>query len=69
MAIIATLGRLPEADEYQPASGIEARFGSLNRAFSLVKRVTGAADWEAITRRCSEDLLVYLALGKFDTSR
>lgn len=65
MAMIATLGRLPEADEFQPATEIEARFGSLNRAFSLIKRVTGAAEWEAITRRCSEDLLVYLALGRF----
>jgi DNA phosphorothioation-associated putative methyltransferase len=65
LAMIATLGRLPEADEFAPAAEIEARFGSLNRAFSLVKRVTGAAEWEAITRRCAEDLLVYLALGRF----
>jgi DNA phosphorothioation-associated putative methyltransferase len=65
MSMIATLGRLPEADEFRHATEIEARFGSLNRAFSLVKRVTGAAEWEAITRRCSEDLLVYLALGRF----
>jgi DNA phosphorothioation-associated putative methyltransferase len=65
MAMIATLGRLPEADEYRPATEIEARFGSLNRAFSLIKRVTGASEWEAITRRCAEDLLVYLALGRF----
>ncbi len=65
MALIATLGRLPEADEYRPATEIEARFGSLNRAFSLIKRVTGASEWEAITRRCAEDLLVYLALGRF----
>ena len=63
--MIATLGRLPEADEYRPATEIAARFGSLNRAFSLIKRVTGASEWEAITRRCAEDLLVYLALGRF----
>lgn len=65
MAIIATLGRLPEAEEFRFAAEIEARFGSLNQAFSLVKRVTGAAEWDAITRRCTEDLLVYLALGRF----
>ena len=63
--MIATLGRLPEADEFRPATEIEARFGSLNRAFSLIKGVTGASEWEAITRRCTEDLLVYLALGRF----
>ena len=62
--MVATLGRLPEADELGPATEIEARFGSLNRAFSLIKRVTGASEWEAITRRCAEDLLVYLALGR-----
>lgn len=65
MAVIATLGRLPEADEFRPATEIEARFGSLNRAFSLIKRVTGATEWETLTRRCSEDLLVYLGLGRF----
>jgi DNA phosphorothioation-associated putative methyltransferase len=65
MAMIATLGRLPEADEFPAAPDIVARFGSLNRAFSLVKRVTGTFEWEAITRRCTEDLLVYLALGRF----
>jgi DNA phosphorothioation-associated putative methyltransferase len=65
MAMIATLGRLPEADEFRHATEIEARFGSLNRAFSLVKRVTGGDEWETITRRRSEDLLVYLALGRF----
>ena len=65
MAMIATLGRLPEADEFQRASEIEARFGSLTRGFTLVKRVTGASEWEEITQRRSEDLLVYLALGRF----
>ena len=65
MATIATLGRLPEADEFRPAAEIEARFGSLKRAFALVKRVTGTDEWDAITRRSTEDLLVYLALGRF----
>jgi hypothetical protein len=60
VAMIAILGRLQEADEFNPSED-EARFGSFNRAFSLIKRVTGAAEWEAITRRCSEYLLVYRA--------
>jgi DNA phosphorothioation-associated putative methyltransferase len=41
------------------------RFGSLRRAFALVRRVTGLAEWEAIRRRRTEDLLVYLALSRF----
>ena len=65
MTAIAALGRLPEADEFPEAAEIASRFGSLKRAFALVKRVTGADDWDTITRRCTEDLLVYLALGRF----
>lgn len=65
MTTIAKLGRLPEVDECPQVSELEARFGSLKRAFALVKRVTGVAEWDAITQRCTEDLLVYLALGRF----
>jgi DNA phosphorothioation-associated putative methyltransferase len=65
MAAIAALGRLPEADEFPQAAELETRFGSLKRAFALVKRVTGTDEWDAIARRCTEDLLVYLALGRF----
>jgi DNA phosphorothioation-associated putative methyltransferase len=65
MAKIATLGRLPESDEFPQAAEIEARFSSLKRAFALVKRVTGTDEWDAIARRCTEDLLVDLALGRF----
>ena len=65
MATIAALGRLPEADEFAQAPEVETRFGSLKRAFALIKRVTGSDDWDAIARRNTEDLLVYLALGRF----
>jgi DNA phosphorothioation-associated putative methyltransferase len=65
MASIAALGRLPEADELPESAELETRFGSFKRAFALVKRVTGPDEWDAITRRCTEDLLVYLALGRF----
>ena len=65
MATIAALGRLPEADELTQAAEVETRFGSLRRAFALIKRVTGSEDWDAIARRNTEDLLVYLALGRF----
>jgi DNA phosphorothioation-associated putative methyltransferase len=65
MAAIANLGRLPEGDEYPPAAAVAAAFGSLKRAFALVRRVTGEAQWDAIRQRRSEDLLVYLALSRF----
>jgi len=65
MAAIASLGQLPKADEFPQANEIESIFGSLKRAFALVKRVTGTDGWDAITRRCTDDLLVYLAPGRF----
>jgi DNA phosphorothioation-associated putative methyltransferase len=65
MDMIASLGRLPESDEFPGTGEIEAAFGSLKRAFALIRRVTGSEPWEAIRQRKSEDLLVYVALGKF----
>jgi DNA phosphorothioation-associated putative methyltransferase len=64
-AAVADLGRLPHADEFPQADAVAARFGSLARAFALVRRVTGPAEWEAVRRRRTEDLLVYLALARF----
>jgi DNA phosphorothioation-associated putative methyltransferase len=65
MAIIADLGRLPEAEEFPGAFELVERFGSLKRAFSLVRRVTGTEEWDGIRQRRTEDMLVYLALSRF----
>jgi DNA phosphorothioation-associated putative methyltransferase len=65
MAMIADLGRLPEAEELPGTSHLVEQFGSLKRAFGLVRRVTGPAEWDAIRQRRTEDLLVYLALARF----
>jgi DNA phosphorothioation-associated putative methyltransferase len=65
MATIAVLGRLPEGDEFSRIPELETKFGSLKKAFALIRRVTGTAEWDTITKRCAEDLLVYLALGRF----
>jgi DNA phosphorothioation-associated putative methyltransferase len=65
MAAVATLGRLPEVEEFPEATLVIERFGSLKRAFAVVRRVTGEAEWDAIAQRRTEDLLVYLALARF----
>lgn len=65
MAVIADLGRLPEADEFPQAEATAERLGSLKRALALVRRVTGEAEWVAIRQRRTEDMLVYLALSRF----
>ena len=60
-------GRLPAGVELDvdATSAIVDVFGSIPRAFSLVRRVTGAQHWEAIRQACRHDLLVYLALAAF----
>ena len=65
MAAIATLGRLPEPDEYADSDRLIAAFGSLKRAFALIRRVTGPEEWDALRRQRTEDMLVYLALARF----
>jgi DNA phosphorothioation-associated putative methyltransferase len=65
MTAIADLGRLPEPDEFASADAVIAPFGSLKRAFALIRRVTGEEEWQTVRRRRTEDLLVYLALARF----
>jgi DNA phosphorothioation-associated putative methyltransferase len=65
MASVTDLGRLPEPDEFPQTAAVVAEFGSLKRAFALVRRVTGEEEWETIRQRRTEDLLVYLALSRF----
>ena len=63
----AELGRLPEPDECPTSLELIEQFGSLKRAFAVVRKAAGEAEWEVSAKRVSEDLLVYLALGRFQT--
>ena len=65
MAALTELGRLPGPEEFPRSAEVIERFGSLNKAFALIRRVTEAQPWEDIARRRTEDLLVYLALSRF----
>ena len=65
METITDLGRLPEPDEFRESAKLIGEFGSIKRAFALVRRVTGEEAWESIRTRKVEDLLIYLALGRF----
>ena len=58
-------GRLPADTELDVASQIKEVFGSIARAFSLVRRVTGPDPWETARRERRDDLLVYVALAAF----
>lgn len=58
-------GRLPDASEATAFEPLIAEFVSLKRAFRLVVKVTGAAQWDTAKAERTQDLLVYLALSRF----
>ena len=58
-------GRLPHSGELTDEAAINDQFGSVRRAFSLVRRVTGAERWVDLEARSGRDFLVYLALAAF----
>lgn len=66
IARIAELGRVPFKDEFERTGEIENEFGSIRRAFFLIRRVTGGDAWEEIGDQRTQDLLVYLALSRFE---
>ena len=65
MAFHTERGRLPTADELPEELGLKAEFGSLKRAFQIVLQATNPQEWDSITDRRRQDLLVYLALTHF----
>ena len=65
MEFVSQRGRLPIDIELDTTPEIVKTFGSLARAFALVRRVTGPDQWEAIRQERRDDLLVYLALAAF----
>ena len=65
MEALTRLGRLPGPEEFPESAETIERFGSLKKAFALIRRVTDEQPWEEIAERRAEDLLVYLALSRF----
>ena len=58
-------GRLPAKGELASEAAIKEEFRSYQRAFKLVLQATDRQEWDAIAEKRRQDLLVYLALGKF----
>ena len=65
VAFFTERGRLPTPAELPTAPQLIAAFGSVARAFSLLRRATGAERWDALRAHGHADLLVYLALAAF----
>jgi DNA phosphorothioation-associated putative methyltransferase len=65
MTFVAERGRLPVKDELPQEEALSAQFGNLRRAFQIVLQATNPQEWDEITERRRQDLLVYLALSHF----
>lgn len=64
-AFVALRGRLPRDQELPSAEAVRTHLGSIPRAFSILRRVTGPQHWESISDARRRDLLVYFALAQF----
>lgn len=63
---LSTRGRLPSIEELPESEAICKIFGSLKRAFTVLRRASGTDAWETIRFERAEDLRLYLALARFD---
>ena len=59
-------GRLPDILELNNAQEINKEFGSLKKAFRVIRHATGSEQWDEIKKERTQDLLIYLALVRFD---
>ncbi len=66
MTFFTERGRLPTLEELPETEALSAEFGSLRRAFQIVLQMTNPQEWDDISDRRRQDLLVYLALSHFD---
>jgi DNA phosphorothioation-associated putative methyltransferase len=66
MDFFAARGRLPDPDELPETAAVITALGSLKRAFRLIQSATGAEAWAEIAAKRAQDLLIYLALARFD---
>ncbi|MEL6384839.1 MAG: DNA phosphorothioation-associated putative methyltransferase, partial [Cyanobacteria bacterium J06626_18] len=60
-------GRLPAVEEldHDALGLLQSEFGSIKRAFKVILQATDAVEWDAISDKRRNDLVVYLALSHF----
>lgn len=66
MGFFAGRGRLPGPDEFSQTQELIGVFGSAKKAFHVIRLVTDPEQWERIADERAQDLLIYLALSRFD---
>lgn len=59
-------GRLPTKGELNNEDQIKQEFRTFRQAFKAILQVTKEEDWEMITQKRRQDLLLYLALSNFE---
>lgn len=62
---LASRGRLPDDAELAATCLIRREVGSLQRAFSIIRQVIGGEQLDRIREERSQDLLVFLSMGRF----
>lgn len=65
MNFMSDRGRLPVRGELAEETDLIAEFGTFRRAFQVITQATNYQEWDEITDKRRQDLLVYLALTKF----
>ncbi len=65
MQFVTERGRLPIKDELKNEAELKQELRTFNRAFELILQVSDRQDWDKITEKRRDDLLLYLALSRF----
>ena len=63
---MAAHGRLPVEEELANVSDVIETFGGIGRAFRIIEKATDTQDWDEIAEERAQDLLIYLALARFE---
>ena len=62
---VSERGRLPASNELTGYEKIIKEFRTIGRAFDIVRRFTNIDEWQKIIEKHRQDLLVYIALSRF----
>lgn len=63
---VSERGRLPASEEFPESAAIDAALGSVRRAFRILQSVSDVAAWDGVRTARTQDLLVFVALSRFD---
>ena len=62
---VSERGRLPATEELASHETIRKEFRTIARAFEIIKRFTNIDEWQRLIAKHQQDLLVYIALSRF----